>query len=162
MGSAGRYDALILNGSVGMSERYVDLVAAMIIARRRRPPAIVLTDCSWALPEGGIDRMANRVGIRLLSRRARVCVRSTAELELFPRTWGVSPAQVTLTRYAHRLGEAELAGPVASGQGIFAGGNSLRDYETLLEAVAGLDARVTIASRFCREPRVGYRPATCG
>ena len=57
-------------------------------------------------------------------------------LELF-RTWGVSPAQVTLTWYAHRLGEAELAGPVASGQGIFAGGNSLRDYETLLEAVAG-------------------------
>ena len=139
------YEALILNGSIGMTERYVDLVAAMAVAHRRRPPAIVLTDCSWRLPDRALDRLANRAGIRLLSTpRTRFCVRSTSELELFPKTWGVDPSQVAFTPYGHRLTEDELAAPIVPGVGVFAGGNSLRDYQTLLEAVSKLDAPVTI------------------
>jgi glycosyltransferase involved in cell wall biosynthesis len=144
--AAGDYDALVLNGSIGMSERFVDLLAGAAIRRtRRRQPAIVLTDCSWRLGEGRLDRTAMRTGIRALDGpRVRYCVRSTAELEHFPRTWHVDPSHVVFTPYAHTVTAEELAVPATTDSGVFAGGNSLRDYPTLLEAVRELDVPVRI------------------
>jgi glycosyltransferase involved in cell wall biosynthesis len=144
--AAGDYDALILNGSIGMTERFVDLLAAVAIRRTRRPPpAIVLTDCSWRLGEARLDRAAMRTGIRALDGpRVRYCVRSSAELELFPRTWHVDPGRVVFTPYAHTVTPEELAVPATTDGGVFAGGNSLRDYPTLLEAVRELDVPVRI------------------
>ena len=144
--AAGDYDALILNGSIGTSEWFVDLLAAAAIRRtRRRPPAIVVTDCSWALGDAWIDRAAMRMGIRALDgRRVRYCVRSTDELELFPRAWRVDPGHVVFTPYAHTVTDMELAVPATTDGGVFAGGNSLRDYPTLLEAVRELDVPVRI------------------
>lgn len=144
--AAGDYDALVLNGSIGMSERFVDLLAGAAIRRtRRRQPAIVLTDCSWRLGDARLDRAAMRTGIRALNGpRVRYCVRSTAELEHFPRTWHVDPGHVVFTPYAHTVTAEELAVPATTDGGVFAGGNSLRDYPTLLEAVRDLDVPVRI------------------
>jgi glycosyltransferase involved in cell wall biosynthesis len=141
---AGRYDALILNGSIGMSERYVDLLAAAAIRRtRRRPPGVVLTDCSWRVGEMWVDRAACKAGLRLLDGdRVRFCVRSTAELDLFVRNWGAPREHVVFTPYAHTATDAELAAPSTRNGPVFAGGNSLRDYATLLEAARGLDVPV--------------------
>jgi glycosyltransferase involved in cell wall biosynthesis len=142
--AGGRYEAMILNGSIGMRERYVDLLAAAAIVRnRRRPPAIVLTDCSWRLGEHVLDRAARRAGIRAVDGdRVRYCVRSRRELELFSRNWGVDPSHVVYTPYAHTATTAELAAPTTRDGPVFAGGNSLRDYGTLLEAARAVDAPV--------------------
>jgi hypothetical protein len=142
---AGDYDALLQNGSGGASEIYLDLVAAGLAERRRNPPALVLYDCSWKLG-GPLDRVAGRAGIRLLDAPALTyCVLSSEERELFPRTWGVAPERVVFTAYGHTLSDEELAAPVSADGGVFAGGNSLRDYGPLVEAIreAGREAART-------------------
>jgi glycosyltransferase involved in cell wall biosynthesis len=158
---AGDYDALVLNGSIGMRERFVDLLAAAAIRRtRRRPPAVVLTDCSWRLGDARADRAAMRAGIRALDGpRVRYCVRSTAELELFPGTWGVDAARVVFTPYAHTVTDEELAVPATTDGGVFAGGNSLRDYPALLAAVRGLDVPVRILTTVVGEAERAALPA---
>jgi glycosyltransferase involved in cell wall biosynthesis len=159
--AAGDYDALILNGSIGMTERFVDLLAAAAIRRTRRSrPAIVLTDCSWRLGDSRGDRAAMRAGIRALDGpRVRYCVRSTAELELFPRTWHVEPGRVVFTPYAHTVTAEELAVPATTDGGVFAGGNSLRDHPTLLEAVRELDVPVRILTTTIGEAERAALPA---
>jgi glycosyltransferase involved in cell wall biosynthesis len=162
-----RYEGMILNGSIGARERYVDLLAAVAVRRSQRtPPPIVLTDCSWRLGEMWADRAACRAGIRALDGpRVRFCVRSTVELDLFPHTWGVDPSHVVFTPYAHTVTAEELAVPAATDGGVFAGGNSVRDYPTLLEAVRELDVPVRIQTTVVGEteraalpPHVGVEP----
>ena len=158
---AAAYDALILNGSIGAGELYLDLVAGLVVRRtRRRPPAMLFTDCSWQLGARSADRAAMRAGIRALDGpRVRYCVRSRAELELFPRTWGVDPRHVAFTSYAHTVTPDELAVPATTDGGVFAGGNSLRDYDTLLDAVHGLDVPVRIETKVIPPERLAGLPA---
>lgn len=147
-GSARRHRAVVANGAVGPAELYVDLVAAATIAKRRHGPAVVLAECTWKLSSSRLDRVLCRAGATLLDgRRVTYCVLSTAEQRLFPDTWGVSPERVVFTPYCHTLTEEELAAPVSEGGGVFAGGNSLRDYGPLVQAARGLAATVTIATR---------------
>lgn len=157
--AADDYDALLLNASVGASELYVDLVAAGLAARRRRPPAIVLYDCSWKL--GSVfDRIACHVGIRLLDAPAiTYCVLSSEEREIFPRTWGVDPERVVFTPFSHTLADEDLRAEVTHDGPVFAGGNSLRDYEPLVEAARGLDTHVVIASKLLSAERLRTAPA---
>lgn len=156
---AGEYDALLLNGSVGASEAYVDLVAAGVAARRHRPPAIVLYDCSWKLGSV-LDRIACHVGIRLLDAPAvTYCVLSSEEREIFPRTWGVDPERVVFTPFAHTLDDDDLRAEVTHDGPVFAGGNSLRDYGPLVEAARGLDATVVIASKLLSRETLRAAPA---
>ncbi len=75
------------------------------------------------------------------------CVLSSWELERFPQTWGVPAAQVRFTPFCFTIPEHELDLPVAEDCGVFAGGDSLRDYTPLIDAARGIEARVTIASR---------------
>ena len=44
LAAARRHRVLVLNGSLA---GYVDPVVAAICARSRRPPRIILTDCTW-------------------------------------------------------------------------------------------------------------------
>jgi hypothetical protein len=134
------YDALLLDGSVGTSELYSDV----IVAAAARGPVVVISDASWKRGSWWGDRLAGRVAIRVVdSPRVVYCVLSSAELELFPRTWGVDPRRVVFTPFCVTLAEREATGDDGS---VFAGGESLRDYAPLLAAARGLPARVTIAS----------------
>jgi glycosyltransferase involved in cell wall biosynthesis len=145
--SASKYDAVVLDGSGGWRTGYVDLVAAAVIGHRRRGPAIVVTDCSWKLGRNAIDRAICRLGVKLLDTESVwYCVRSTEELELLPATWGLDRSRVALTPYGHTLTAEELAATPTHTGGVFAGGNALRDYDNLLEAVRGMEKEVTIAT----------------
>jgi glycosyltransferase involved in cell wall biosynthesis len=75
------------------------------------------------------------------------CVLSRAELDRFPRTWGVEPSRVTFTPFTVTLEENQIAAPAPSGDAVFAGGNSLRDYRPLLDAAAGIPAPVVLATK---------------
>jgi hypothetical protein len=139
-----RYEAVLLDGSIGARELYSDLLIAAAI--RRRVGRIVISDATWK--RGGvIDRTAMVAGIRAMdSPRVVYCVLSSEELETFPRTWRVDPSRVAFTPFCYTLTDQELAAPTSEDGGIFAGGDSLRDYRPLLEAAAALPAPVTIAS----------------
>jgi len=145
----------VLNGSVR-----ADQMAAALVARRRRPPAVVLADATWKRGEGGLERRARSAAVRALDHRsAHYCVLSRAEAEAFPAIWGVQPERVHVTPFHWVLEEAEVADPPPRAGGVFAGGDSLRDYGALIEAADGLGADVTIASRAPAPPHLAANVA---
>jgi hypothetical protein len=151
---APRYQAVIVDGAVGSSQLYVDLIAAGIIARRRRMPWVVISEATWKLGPSRLDRLACRAGARLLdTQKSMYCVLSSEELDQFPLVWGVQAERVVFTPFYYTLSEEELAAPRSADGGVFAGGSSLRDYEPLLVASGRLGVRVTIATTIA--PRSG-------
>jgi hypothetical protein len=143
-----RYDAIVLDGSIGIRGGYVDQIAAGLIGRMRHGPAVVISDCTWKRGSWWLDRLACRAGIWLADGpRVTYCVLSSDEVRMFPRTWGVDPHRVALTLWPYTLpGDQVSSSPLDDG-GVFAGGDSLRDYETLLLSAGRIDAQVTIATR---------------
>jgi hypothetical protein len=142
--AAAEHDAVLLDGSIGARELYSDLVIAGLIGRRAR--RIVISDATWKRG-GPLDRMLMGVGVRWIDTpHTFYCVLSREELHTFPRNWGVDPARVVFTPFCFTLTEDELAMPTSGDGGVFAGGDSMRDYTPLLEVAPGLPARVTIAS----------------
>jgi glycosyltransferase involved in cell wall biosynthesis len=138
---AGPEDVVVLDGGIGARDLYLDRVAATLLARRRRGPRIVLTDSTWS------PTPARRLALRAFDGpRTTYCVLSRSERESFPHNWGVDPDRVVLTPFYWTLPEDDPA-PRFGGTGIFAGGDSLRDHETLLAAAARVPAPVTIATR---------------
>jgi glycosyltransferase involved in cell wall biosynthesis len=135
---AREYDVVILDASPPISGGAPELVAGVLMARRRRRPSLILADCNWE-PRSGLARVVRRLGMRVIDRAvARYCVYTTAELETFPRRWKVDPGKMAFTPYYHRLSDEELAQPATNEGHVFSGGDSRRDYDTLLEAAAGL------------------------
>jgi glycosyltransferase involved in cell wall biosynthesis len=136
------YDTVVLDGS----EHY-DQVAAALIRRRRPKPRVVLTDATWSRGGSRLGRLARRLGIRAIDGPGvTFCVLSTEEMEAFPRTWGVDPERVAFTPFCYTLKDDDLAQPTSEEGGVFAGGDSRRDYDTLLEAARRSGAPVTIAT----------------
>src|SRR4051812_41057652 len=58
--AAPRYDATVLNGSARFHDLYHDLVAAILLARRRHPPRIVMAETAWDL---GSAPLSERLGL---------------------------------------------------------------------------------------------------
>ncbi|MBA2516701.1 MAG: glycosyltransferase [Solirubrobacterales bacterium] len=140
--SANDHDIVVLNGA-GRAEQ---ALVGLLVATRRRP-AIVLADATWRSGGSLVERVARRAAIRAIDGpRMHYCVLSSAESRIFPSTWGVDPGRVFFTPWYYAFSEEELAIPTTSDGGVFAGGNSLRDYSPLVAAGRGLSAEVTIAS----------------
>lgn len=80
---------------------------------------------------------------RLVLRRAwGVIVNSRGEVDLLARRFGVPPERVRFVYYHTNIVEPELVeGRSAL---VFAGGRNFRDYETLVEALRGLDLDAVI------------------
>jgi hypothetical protein len=139
-------DLLILDGSLGLASGHHELLATALIARRRRPPPVILTECNWKAGSG-VARVIRRAGIRAIDRAiARYCVYTSAELVDFPRRWGVEPSKMAFTPYYFHLADEEAGPSPAGGDHVFSGGDSLRDYDTLLAAARGVDCPFRIAS----------------
>jgi len=80
------------------------------------------------------------------------CFLSKAEVNLFAQETGIDPRRVHFTKFSSQL-PLEILDELLSisnsqnrEKTIFSGGNSLRDYDTLLVAMDGLDTRTVIAS----------------
>ncbi len=167
--SARGREAVVLRGTVTWRERYRDLIGAVALKLRGRPPLVVISD---ATIEPGSRALAARLGLlgrllpalsRLLIRavdgpHVRWCVLSQAEVERFSSTWGVPGERVVFTAFTHTLPGAvdieaiDVAAAVRidaaapDGPYLFAGGNSLRDYDLLAAAAEGTGLRVVVAS----------------
>ncbi len=138
-----RYRTVVLTGTWR-----ADQLAAIALARMRRPPRVLMTDATWKRGSSRLDRAAGALGMGgMRGEHMTFCVLSSWELRRFPSTWGVDPAQVRFTPFCFTLTERQLSLPVSEGGGVFAGGDSLRDYRPLLKAASSVDAPITIASR---------------
>jgi glycosyl transferase family 1 len=132
---------LLLNGSGRQ-----DQLAAVLLQRRRRVPPIVISDCTWRAKPSTLGRLVRRVGLSLIdSPRVTYCVLSSAELELFPQSWPVDRSRIVFTPFCYTVPPAELARGTQRGEGIFAGGDSMRDYGPLLAAVASIGVPLRLA-----------------
>lgn len=141
------HDVVLLNGS-GRE----DQLSALLLRRLRPRTRVILTDCTWQPPTGRARRAAERLLVRALDGPATTyCVLSQAEADAFPVSWGVDASRVRVTHWYVGLGEADLrrcAEPDGPGaEGVFAGGDSMRDYRPLLEAARSLDVVVRVAAR---------------
>src|SRR3954466_11999321 len=153
---APRYDATIINGAARFHDLYQDLVAAMLLARRRRPPPIVIAETAWDIGSAPLNNLLGRRGMGL-GGVARLGVRaldgdhvtyvvfSQEERQLFASSFDIPLDRIACVRFAHSLW-SRADGPTSDGGYVFAGGDSLRDYDTLIEAVRGLDVPVRIAA----------------
>lgn len=148
LGAAAGADAVVLDGATGGVVRAVDLGAAAALARRRAGPAVVITDATWSVGEGALDRLTCRLGLAAIDGpRVSYCVLTAAEREVFPRTWGVAPERVFFTPFYYTAGDEDLEAPTSDHGGVFAGGDSLRDYRPLLVAARHLRVPMTLATR---------------
>jgi len=153
-GAAGRCDVMVLDGSVGIRAKSPDLAVAALVGLRRNRPPVVMAEANWKAGSGA-RHVLRSAGMKAIARAITIfCVVSKHELEAFPATWGISPDRVVYTPFYYTLGEDELAVPTSEGGGVFAGGNPMRDYATLIEAVRALDVPVAIATS--RPEIVGY------
>jgi glycosyltransferase involved in cell wall biosynthesis len=153
---APRYDATVINGAARFHERYRDLVAAALIARRRRPPPVVVAETAWDVGSaplsarlgfgsfslGGLTRAAVRA---LDGPHVTYCVLSEEERGMFSDAFGIPRERVVCTPFGHMLW-SRADGPTSDGGYLFAGGDSLRDYDTLLAAVEGQDVPVRLVT----------------
>lgn len=149
--------AVILRGTTGADERYRDLLAAVAIRFIAPTTPVVISD---ATIEAGSRALANRsrlLGIvapvlaRLLVRlvdsdRVSWCVLSRAERASFRATWGLRHGRAVFTPFAHTLWRGEARGEHPVGEHVFSGGNSLRDYDLLARACAGLPVPIVVAT----------------
>jgi hypothetical protein len=154
--AAPHFDVTIINGASRFHDLYRDLLVALFTACRRRPPPIVVAEAAWDLGSAplsgmvGLDRFGLRsavtLGVRALDgAHVTYCVFSEEERALFTGTFGIPRERVEVVRFGHSLwGRAD--GPTSNDGYLFAGGDSLRDYDTLLTAVDGLAAPVRVAT----------------
>lgn len=140
--AARTHDILILNGF-----SRADLLAAVLVARLRRPPRVVILDPTWSRGENWADRAACRTVLDLFDGdHVHYGVLTEFEVGTFPRTWRVDPARVHKVLWSCTLSDDELIASRGTGGGVFAGGNSLRDWDLMLRAAGMVSAPVTIAA----------------
>ena len=161
---APKFDATVINGAARFHDLYQDLVAAVALARRRRPPPIVVAETAWDLGSAPLSRLLGgrgrglgfgfglgfasftRLGVRALDGdHVTYVVFSEEERELFADSFRIPRERIACVRFAHSLW-SRADGPTGDGGYVFAGGDSLRDYQTLIAAARGLDAPVRIAT----------------
>lgn len=137
--------AVILLGSVSLRHRYKDLLFALLLKCRKPRPRIVISDATWEPQSRILARYAPWLkpflpaAIRFIvglidGPNVRFCVLSRAELHTFPATWGIDPTRVVFTPFPATIPKDM---PRSTGDYFFSGGNSLRDYSLLVEAVRG-------------------------
>jgi hypothetical protein len=150
------FDAVLVVGSLGARDRYIDLVATGLLKLRRGRPPVVITDATWELGSATLAERfpflapvlpaVSRWFIRMIDHPLNTyCVLSSEECVTFPATWGIPAERVVFTPFKVTLYDY-LDAPTKDGDYVFAGGDSLRDHALLLRAVEGLDVPVRIAS----------------
>lgn len=109
----------------------------------RRPH--VLVDCYWYLPRSRWGQWLRSLRIRWAARSAeRFVVWASHEVEDYASAFGVPPEKFLYVPFHTTLDFYEFT--VRDDGYVFAGGDSVRDYPTLVEAVRPLDVPLWIAT----------------
>jgi glycosyltransferase involved in cell wall biosynthesis len=159
-----QYRTLLLFSSRGTF--FPELLATILLGflPKRRRPVVVLYGEMWE-PNPGLRAPIERLVVRLVDRSVfRYVVYSEAETATFPGVWQIDPDKMRRCRFFH-LHSDDLPAPPNPGLHVFAGGNSFRDYEPLIEAAAELsDTEFVICTMSPLDvdlpPNVTYGPVT--
>jgi glycosyltransferase involved in cell wall biosynthesis len=104
----------------------------------------VLVDCLWELPQAPLRAWFKRLRLRLASHSVhRFVVWASHETEDFARAFGLPKWQLEYVPFHHTM--SDYTYEIRDDGYLFAGGNSDRDYRTLIEAVRPLDVPAWIA-----------------
>ena len=155
-------DVVVLNGTSRFHARYRDFVIAAVLARWRRPPAVVFAETAWDLGSTALVQRMGILGSRLASViRATVraldgphvtyCVLSEDERRELATAFSIPARRVAVTYFGHQLWSKADA-RTRHGDYVLAAGDSLRDYPTLVEAVSSLEARVRVVTHHDLRP----------
>lgn len=141
--TAVREERLLLSSSWGSI--HPELLACMVIGLwpKRWRPRVYLLGCMWE-PDKRLRGLIEHVVVKLADRAIdRYIVQSTEELTVFPEIWGISQSKVRFCPFFYSFTEKDLrrVGRASRGDYVFSGGNSLRDYEPLVEAARCLPER---------------------
>lgn len=137
---AGReYPLLLLDSSSGRI--HPDVLATILINLwpKKDRPMIIFMGCMWQR-DPGLAGLIEKVLIRLADRVIQgYAVQATEEIKVFSETWGIPLSKIRLCIYYFTLTDRDIINPPPPDEDfIFAGGNSHRDYDTLIQAAAEL------------------------
>jgi glycosyltransferase involved in cell wall biosynthesis len=142
------HNALLLNSSSGRFHPDVLAIVLLGFWSKDRRPLIALYGDMWQPnhgPRGWLDRLLIFLADRVVD---RYIVFSSEEMDLFPVLWNIQKSKMRHCEYFYSFTPEELTTPPPSaGDYVFAGGNSLRDYEPLIEVARQIpERRFVIAS----------------
>ena len=162
-------DVAIVNGALGWEARWRDMVGAALGRAARRGTRLVVSDASWHPRSGpaesrtpvlwgaaaGLTRALDRW---VAGPRTVFCFLSRAEVADFEAAAGRAGGRAVYTPFMTSLPDELVSAGVPPARGrtrrpvVFTGGNTLRDWDLLREALGGLDVRVRVATRHTGGP----------
>lgn len=136
-------DIVILTDAHGLSGNLFCILRQLGPQR----PTIIRADALFALPSTAVLRTLKRTYIRATMAAVDLMIVWTpATIERYCTAFSLRREKFAAVKFHHTLTGFD-AGGVTQGKYIFSGGDSLRDYQTLLHAVRELDVEVFIATR---------------
>lgn len=115
------------------------LVECLAIARmgtwpRSQQPVVILFGDMFG-GKSRLKRLVMRLLIKVMDRAVDgYIVQSTDDQRIFSRTWKINPRKVHVALFGYTFHDSEIRdSDIRTGDYIFAGGNSQRDYDTLVE-----------------------------
>lgn len=151
-------ELLMLNGSVGRRQRYRDLIFAILLKLSGNRTPVLIQDATWEPNSESLGRSFPFLK-PLLPTLARLAVRafdapnvhyavlSTSEVRTFPSSWGVDADRVMFQPFPNTLhGYRDM--PTRDDGYLFAGGNSVRNYDLLEAALDGTRIPARIATHW--------------
>ena len=132
--AARKEKVLLLNSSSGRLQPDTMALAILGLLPRAWRPRVALMGEMWQ-PNSGLRHLLDWVIVHLADRAVdRYFVHSTDEMGEFPRLWGFDKSKMRCCLYFCSVSAPDLAAPEPPrGNHVFAGGNSHRDYEPLIE-----------------------------
>lgn len=136
-------DLVVFTDSHNLSGSLYGLFHDLRLAR----PTLIRTDPLLQLPHGRLLKPAKIRYIRAALRHVdRLIVWSPAVIDRYSQYFGLAREKMIAQHFHHTLQGYDLDA-VNQGDYIFSGGDSMRDYVTLIESVRGLKTPVFIATR---------------
>jgi glycosyltransferase involved in cell wall biosynthesis len=130
---------------VSGSERVASIFALLQAIRRPRPVPHIFIECMWQMPSGRFALAMRRAQYRLQMRAtSRIVVWSRRQVDMYSRVFRLKREKFVFLPYHTTF--ANTTFPPTEGNYIFAGGDTGRDYASLLEAVRDFPRRVIIAA----------------
>jgi glycosyltransferase involved in cell wall biosynthesis len=135
-----KYDVLVIDG--GPVGNWVSWIQSIVPFGKK--PTIMI-DCLWRIQANPLKHKIKTALHRLSSHSVdRLVVWARHEIDDFSRSFGVPKTKFIFAPYHTTITDFEFE--IKDDGYVFSGGNSDRDYRTLIEAVRGLDIPLFIAS----------------
>ena len=127
--------AIVFDSSSGKIHAELLVAGLLGLLPKSMRPATILMGCMWK-KDKGLAGLIQSLIVRFADRGIDLyAVQSSEELSVFPETWGIDNAKMRFCPYFYTVTPEDVSNDeIPEKPYIFAGGNSHRDYEPLIEA----------------------------